>query len=593
MLVKYTRTSIVDDESGECDKLPAPTPAKLDAETADALKNELPGKGEPKFLYCHGTYNGIPSHVKLHDSIDRELLKKHGMSMTCRKIAFPYTMSAPVHSGRVPTAKQLGTDEITLWCDGSQAYTGNGAIAFGSCGIAYAFSLIDDNGDEKRYGYSGAYVDTSASNTDAEVMAAASGIREAICRGYKSIEVRYDAMSIVDSICTPGGTDTQCCFNSFLCAASRYADITFTHVKGHSGITMNEYVDKLAKDARNAGIKFYSPLMKDTLNDVTLSIPIIDQMKPGNVTQVTKERNRKFEKALSKLPNLPGMQAHRRKNGSFDYLSALTAVVGQSKINESFRDNVARYPYQKASGIGESGGKIIRMFVSGMTPKVVNAERKRHGIQDVSDLPAIMSQSTWILTRGAMRANSVQALVSGALSYSSGIPFTELQQSVIDAVDAEQRRIDENRKRVAASQHNKRTRKAEAKKRQSQQLTPKNDKAKQDSHGSQDVAIKQAGCDLKHYETINGSSFDNAVKTPQNGSRCLVAIKSTNTNSEILAADDSNNGSGLLIDSKKKKHKKKINSKQKRHSKSKKDKKKKKSKKTKEKKKKQADRHKK
>ena len=470
MLVKYTRTSVFDEGAAQDGKKPTPTPARFDAEVAEALSDDLPGDHEPKFLYCHGRQDGIPVHVKLHDSLDRGLLSRHGMKMTTRRVAFPYTMTSPAtDSGRIPTAKSRGTDSITLWSDGSQAYTGNGAIAFGSCGIAYAFVADGSDGKPIRYGYSGSYVDTSASNTDSEIMSAACGIREAICRGYRNIEVRYDAMSIVDSICSPGGTDTQCCFNAFLRVACRYAYVSFTHVKGHSGISMNEYADSLAKKARIAGGKFYSPLMKDTKNDVTLCIPISEQLNAAGITQASKERNQKFEKALGKMPNLPGMQAYRRKNGSFDYISALTAVVGQNRVNDSFRENVARYPYQKASGIGESGGKIIRMFVSGMSPKVVNAERKKNGIQDVSDLPAIMSQSTMILTRGAMRANSVQVLVSGALSYSSGIPFPELQQSVIDAVDAEQRRCDEARKKIAAAKQNKRTRKAAAKKRQQAQ----------------------------------------------------------------------------------------------------------------------------
>lgn len=470
MLVKYTRTSVFDEGAAQDGKEPTPTPARFDAEVAEALSDDLPGDREPKFLYCHGKQDGIPVHVKLHDSLDRGLLSRHGMKMTTRRVAFPYTMTSPAtDSGRIPTAKSRGTDSITLWSDGSQAYTGNGAIAFGSCGIAYAFIADGSDGKPIRYGYSGSYVDTSASNTDSEIMSAACGIREAICRGYRNIEVRYDAMSIVDSICSPGGTDTQCCFNAFLRVACRYAYVSFTHVKGHSGISMNEYADSLAKKARIAGGKFYSPLMKDTRNDVTLCIPISEQLNAAGITQESKERNQKFEKALGKMPNLPGMQAYRRKNGSFDYISALTAVVGQNRVNDSFRENVARYPYQKASGIGESGGKIIRMFVSGMSPKVVNAERKKNGIQDVSDLPAIMSQSTMILTRGAMRANSVQVLVSGALSYSSGIPFPELQQSVIDAVDAEQRRCDEARKKIAAAKQNKRTRKAAAKKRQQAQ----------------------------------------------------------------------------------------------------------------------------
>ena len=478
MLVKYTRTSVFDEGAAQDGKKPTPTPARFDAEVAEALSDDLPGDREPKFLYCHGKQDGIPVHVKLYDSLDRGLLSRHGMKMTTRHVAFPYTMTSPVtDSGRIPTAKSRGTDSITLWSDGSQAYTGNGSIAFGSCGIAYAFIADGSDGKPIRYGYSGSYVDTSASNTDSEIMSAACGIREAICRGYRNIEVRYDAMSIVDSICSPGGTDTQCCFNAFLRVACRYAYVSFTHVKGHSGVSMNEYADSLAKKARIAGGKFYSPLMKDTKNDVTLCIPISEQLNAAGLTQASKERNQKFEKALGKMPNLPGMQAHRRKNGSFDYISALTAVVGQNRVNDSFRENVARYPYQKASGIGESGGKIIRMFVSGMSPKVVNAERKKNGIQDVSDLPAIMSQSTMILTRGAMRANSVQVLVSGALSYSSGIPFPELQQAVIDAVDAEQRRCDEARKKIAAAKQNKRTRKAAAKKRQ--QVQQKQNQQKQ------------------------------------------------------------------------------------------------------------------
>lgn len=489
MLVKYTRTSVFDEGAAQDGKKPTPTPARFDSEVAEALSDDLPGDRKPKFLYCHGKQDGIPVHVKLHDSLDRGLLSRHGMKMTTRHVAFPYTMTSPVtDSGRIPTAKSRGTDSITLWSDGSQAYTGNGAIAFGSCGIAYAFVADGSDGKPIRYGYSGSYVDTSASNTDSEIMSAACGIREAICRGYRNIEVRYDAMSIVDSICSPGGTDTQCCFNAFLRVACRYAYVSFTHVKGHSGVSMNEYADSLAKKARIAGGKFYSPLMKDTRNDVTLCIPISEQLNAAGLTQASKERNQKFEKALGKMPNLPGMQAHRRKNGSFDYISALTAVVGQNRVNDSFRENVAKYPYQKASGIGESGGKIIRMFVSGMSPKVINAERKKNGIQDVSDLPAIMSQSTMILTRGAMRANSVQVLVSGAFSYSSGIPFPELQQSVIDAVDAEQRRCDEARKKIAAAKQNKRTRKAAAKKRQQAQQ-----KQNQQKQGSQkQVAQKNA-----------------------------------------------------------------------------------------------------
>lgn len=494
MLVKYTRTSVFDEGAAQDGKEPTPTPARFDAEVAEALSDDLPGDCEQKFLYCHGKQDGIPVHVKLHDSLDRGLLSRHGMKMTTRRVAFPYTMTSPAtDSGRIPTAKSRGTDSITLWSDGSQIYTGNGAIAFGSCGIAYAFSIDGGDGKPVRYGYSGSYIDTSASNTDSEIMSAACGIREAICRGYRDIEVRYDAMSIVDSICVPGGTDTQCCFNAFLRVACRYAHVAFVHVKGHSGVAMNEYADSLAKAARNAGKKFYSPLMKETKNDVTLCIPISKQMNAAELTQVSKERNQKFEKALGKLPNLPMMQAHRRKDGSFDYVSALTAVVGQNRVNDSFRENVARYPYQKASGIGESGGKIIRMFMSGMSPKVVNAERKKSGIRDVSDLPAIMSQSTMILTRGAMRGNSVQVLISGALSYSSGIPFPELQQSVIDAVDADQRRRDEARKKIAAAKQNKRTRKAAAKKRQqAQQKQVQQKQATQKNATQKQVPQKQA-----------------------------------------------------------------------------------------------------
>lgn len=524
MLVKYTRTSVFDEGAAQDGKEPTPTPARFDAEVAEALSDDLPGDRKPKFIYCHGKQDGIPVHVKLHDSLDRKLLSRHGMKMTTRHIAFPYTMTSPAtDSGRIPTAKSRGTDSVTLWSDGSQAYTGNGSIAFGSCGIAYAFVADGSDGKPIRYGYSGSYVDTSASNTDSEIMSAACGIREAICRGYRNIEVRYDAMSIVDSICSPGGTDTQCCFNAFLRVACRYAYVSFTHVKGHSGISMNEYADSLAKKARIAGGKFYSPLMKDTKNDVTLCIPISEQLNAAGLTQASKERNQKFEKALGKMPNLPGMQAHRRKNGSFDYISALTAVVGQNRVNDSFRENVARYPYQKASGIGESGGKIIRMFVSGMSPKVVNAERKKNGIQDVSDLPAIMSQSTMILTRGAMRANSVQVLVSGALSYSSGIPFPELQQSVIDAVDAEQKRCDEARKKIAAAKQNKRTRKAAAKKRQQAQQ-----KQNQQKQGSQkQVSQKNAPQKNAPQKLTQGNTETSGQKSKTSATQGIGTKKQT------------------------------------------------------------------
>lgn len=568
MLVKYTRTSVFDEGAAQDGKEPTPTPARFDAEVAEALSDDLPGDREPKFLYCHGKQDGIPVHVKLHDSLDRGLLSRHGMKMTTRRVAFPYTMTSPAtDSGRIPTAKSHGTDSITLWSDGSQAYTGNGSIAFGSCGIAYAFVVDGSDGKPVRYGYSGSYVDTSASNTDSEIMSAACGIREAICRGYRNIEVRYDAMSIVDSICSPGGTDTQCCFNAFLRVACRYAYVSFTHVKGHSGVAMNEYADVLAKKARIAGGKFYSPLMKDTKNDVTLCIPISEQLNAAGLTQASKERNQKFEKALGKMPNLPGMQAHRRKNGSFDYISALTAVVGQNRVNDSFRENVARYPYQKASGIGESGGKIIRMFVSGMSPKVVNAERKKNGIQDVSDLPAIMSQSTMILTRGAMRANSVQVLVSGALSYSSGIPFPELQQSVIDAVDAEQRRCDEARKKISAAKQNKRTRKAAAKRRQqAQQKQNQQNQAAQKNTAQKNTPQKRTkgdtvasgqkprtaaaqGIGMKKQtaldsrpepqkrvpspvEQTNGVVSVKAATRPQNASHALTAVNSANAEAD-------------------------------------------------------------
>ena len=174
MLVKYTRTSVFDEGAAQDGKKPTPTPARFDAEVAEALSDDLPGDREPKFLYCHGKQDGIPVHVKLYDSLDRGLLSRHGMKMTTRHVAFPYTMTSPVtDSGRIPTAKSRGTDSITLWSDGSQAYTGNGSIAFGSCGIAYAFIADGSDGKPIRYGYSGSYVDTSASNTDSEIMSAA------------------------------------------------------------------------------------------------------------------------------------------------------------------------------------------------------------------------------------------------------------------------------------------------------------------------------------------------------------------------------------------------------------------------------------
>ena len=63
MLVKYTRTSVFDEGAAQDGKEPTPTPARFDAEVAEALSDDLPGDRKPKFLYCHGKQDLSLIHI--------------------------------------------------------------------------------------------------------------------------------------------------------------------------------------------------------------------------------------------------------------------------------------------------------------------------------------------------------------------------------------------------------------------------------------------------------------------------------------------------------------------------------------------------
>ena len=104
------------------------------------------------------------------------------------------------------------------------------------------------------YEYSGNGKDsemTSMRNVAGEILGSERAIREAINMGFKSIDVYYDYQGIAswaDGSWKRNKKYTQRYYD-FIQEAKKQINIKFIKVKAHTGVELNEKVDKLAKNA--------------------------------------------------------------------------------------------------------------------------------------------------------------------------------------------------------------------------------------------------------------------------------------------------------------------------------------------------------
>ena len=88
-------------------------------------------------------------------------------------------------------------------------------------------------------------------NVAGEILGSERAIREAINMGFKSIDVYYDYQGIAswaDGSWKRNKKYTQRYYD-FIQEAKKQINIKFIKVKAHTGVELNEKVDKLAKNA--------------------------------------------------------------------------------------------------------------------------------------------------------------------------------------------------------------------------------------------------------------------------------------------------------------------------------------------------------
>lgn len=148
------------------------------------------------------------------------------------------------------TENTTNSEQDNLSSKGPYAYVDG---SFNETTGVYGYGVILVDGEE-RYDFSGSGNDkdfAAMRNVAGEVLGARRAINEAIAVGLKEITIYYDYQGIE---CWATGVwrrnkQGTIEYHDFVQKARELIDIKFVKVKAHSGVTLNEKVDKLAKTA--------------------------------------------------------------------------------------------------------------------------------------------------------------------------------------------------------------------------------------------------------------------------------------------------------------------------------------------------------
>lgn len=144
--------------------------------------------------------------------------------------------------------KMTGNEEIIFYVDGS----------FDTTTQAYSYGVIIVEDNEIKEKFSCAFDEDEYSvhrNVAGEIRGAVKAIQLALNRKYKKIKIFYDYEGIKKWATKEWKANKKLTqmYSSFFSTASKEIEITFEHIKSHSGNIFNDTVDRLAKDA--LGIK--------------------------------------------------------------------------------------------------------------------------------------------------------------------------------------------------------------------------------------------------------------------------------------------------------------------------------------------------
>ena len=146
-----------------------------------------------------------------------------------------------------PFSVSLTTEEFKLMFPD---YSRGIAFVDGSCknNNMGSGSIIVAGGQE--YIFSSFVVSDNATSLTAEMISFKQAIAQAVALDIKELFVCYDCDAIRDAVENPKSKNSSAEFKNFYKAMSSLIKITLIKVKAHSGIPMNEAVDKIASVAK-------------------------------------------------------------------------------------------------------------------------------------------------------------------------------------------------------------------------------------------------------------------------------------------------------------------------------------------------------
>lgn len=112
----------------------------------------------------------------------------------------------------------------------------------------FGYVILDEDENIIKEGHGKSNLDPAMRNISGEVTASAVAVKEAICLGYKEINLYYDYSGIEKWVTGEWQSKKEGTkkYASFMAKAKKMAKINFHKVKGHSNNKWNDYADKLA-----------------------------------------------------------------------------------------------------------------------------------------------------------------------------------------------------------------------------------------------------------------------------------------------------------------------------------------------------------